>query len=108
MKKILITGGQPLQGEVAISGAKNAVLPILCAALLADGPVEISNVPNLQDVLTTARLLRELGAQVEHDVAGSRFFIDPRPATGHVAPYELVRTMRASPPSVSPCAPGTR
>jgi UDP-N-acetylglucosamine 1-carboxyvinyltransferase len=96
MKKILITGGQPLQGEVAISGAKNAVLPILCAALLADGPVEISNVPNLQDVLTTARLLRELGAQVEHDVAGSRFFIDPRPATGHVAPYELVRTMRAS------------
>ncbi|MEN1925711.1 UDP-N-acetylglucosamine 1-carboxyvinyltransferase [Luteimonas sp. MJ293] len=96
MKKIRILGGTALQGEVAISGAKNAVLPILCASLLADGPVEINNVPNLQDVLTTARLLRELGAGVEHDVANSCFRIDPCPATGHVAPYELVRTMRAS------------
>ncbi|MGY0634859.1 UDP-N-acetylglucosamine 1-carboxyvinyltransferase [Luteimonas sp. A478] len=96
MKKIRILGGTALHGEVAISGAKNAVLPILCASLLADGPVQIDNVPNLQDVLTTARLLRELGADVEHDVANSRFRIDPCPATGHVAPYELVRTMRAS------------
>ena len=57
MQKILVEGGVPLHGDVQVSGAKNAVLPILCATLLADEPVEISNVPHLHDVVTTAKLL---------------------------------------------------
>lgn len=96
MDKIVVTGGPALQGEVRISGAKNAVLPILCATLLADGPVEIGNVPHLHDVLTTIKLLEGLGAGVEHDVDGARVIVDPRSVDSHVAPYELVRTMRAS------------
>ena len=96
MDKIVVTGGPALQGEVRISGAKNAVLPILCATLLADGPVEIGNVPHLHDVLTTIKLLEGLGAGVEHDVDGARVTVDPRGVNSHVAPYELVRTMRAS------------
>ncbi len=96
MDKIIVAGGPPLQGEVRISGAKNAVLPILCATLLADGPVEVANVPYLHDVLTTIKLLAGLGAGVVHDVDGSRVTVDPRSVNSHVAPYELVRTMRAS------------
>jgi UDP-N-acetylglucosamine 1-carboxyvinyltransferase len=96
MQKIVVTGGVPLQGEVRISGAKNAVLPILCATLLADGPVAIGNVPHLHDVVTTTRLLTGLGATVNHDADGSHVTVDPRTVSGHVAPYELVRTMRAS------------
>ncbi|KPN19868.1 UDP-N-acetylglucosamine 1-carboxyvinyltransferase [Xanthomonas sp. Mitacek01] len=96
MDKIVVTGGTPLQGEVRISGAKNAVLPILCATLLADAPVEVTNVPHLHDVLTTAKLLSGLGAGVERDVEGGRVTVDPRSVSSHVAPYELVRTMRAS------------
>lgn len=65
MQKIVVSGGAPLRGEVAISGAKNAVLPILCATLLADAPVEIVNVPHLHDVMTTLKLLGELGASVD-------------------------------------------
>ena len=67
MQKIVVTGGGPLDGEVRISGAKNAVLPILCATLLADEPVEIRNVPHLHDVRTIARLLGGLGAGIGHD-----------------------------------------
>ena len=70
MQKIIVEGGASLNGEVRISGAKNAVLPILCATLLADGPVEISNVPRLHDVVTTEKLLRQLAkryAEVRHD-----------------------------------------
>lgn len=96
MDRIVVTGGAALQGEVRISGAKNAVLPILCATLLADAPVEVTNVPHLHDVLTTAKLLSGLGAGVEHDVEGGRVTVDPRTVSSHVAPYELVRTMRAS------------
>jgi len=96
MDRIVVTGGVPLDGEVRISGAKNAVLPILCATLLADGPVGIGNVPDLHDVRTTARLLRGLGAGVEHDVDASAIRVDPRSVDSHVAPYELVKTMRAS------------
>ena len=96
MQKIVVTGGVPLQGEVRISGAKNAVLPILCATLLADGPVEIGNVPHLHDVVTTIKLLRELGAVVEHDVEAGHVRVDARSVNSHVAPYELVKTMRAS------------
>ncbi|MGH8037443.1 MAG: UDP-N-acetylglucosamine 1-carboxyvinyltransferase [Stenotrophomonas sp.] len=100
MAKIVVTGGKPLHGEVNISGAKNAVLPILCATLLADAPVEITNVPHLHDVVTTVKLLSELGAKVTIDQGtlsrGSAIVVDPRPVNQHVAPYELVRTMRAS------------
>lgn len=95
MQKIVVEGGQPLNGEVQISGAKNAVLPILCATLLADEPVTIRNVPNLHDVVTTRRLLSELGAGVVQD-GGSTVTVDPRSVNRHVAPYELVKTMRAS------------
>ena len=93
MQKIIVTGGARLHGEVRISGAKNAVLPILCATLLADAPVRITNVPRLHDVLTTAKLLAGLGAGVEH--AGDAMIVDPRSVNSHVAPYELVKTMRA-------------
>jgi len=96
MQKIVVTGGVPLQGEVRISGAKNAVLPILCATLLADGPVDIGNVPHLHDVVTTIKLLRELGAVVEHDVEAGHVRVDARSVNSHIAPYELVKTMRAS------------
>ena len=94
MQKILVQGGARLSGEVRISGAKNAVLPILCATLLADTPVRITNVPRLHDVLTTAKLLAGLGAGVEH--AGDAMTVDPSSVNSHVAPYELVKTMRAS------------
>ena len=100
MQKIVVEGGVPLNGEVRISGAKNAVLPILCATLLADAPVAISNVPHLHDVVTTAKLLAEIGAGVSFDerAAGGSGSITVDPTTVHsqVAPYELVRTMRAS------------
>ncbi len=94
MQKILVEGGARLRGDVRISGAKNAVLPILCASLLADAPVRITNVPRLHDVLTTAKLLAGLGAGVTHE--GDVMSIDPRSVNSHVAPYELVKTMRAS------------
>lgn len=102
MQKIQIEGGTPLQGDVQISGAKNAVLPILCATLLADEPVEISNVPHLHDVVTTAKLLAGLGAELTIDQGTigkgreSGIVVDARHVTSHVAPYELVKTMRAS------------
>jgi len=100
MAKIVVTGGKALNGEVHISGAKNAVLPILCATLLADAPVEITNVPHLHDVITTVKLLGELGAKVTIDQGtlsrGSAVVVDPRTVNQHVAPYELVKTMRAS------------
>ncbi|MEO6226993.1 MAG: UDP-N-acetylglucosamine 1-carboxyvinyltransferase [Thermomonas sp.] len=94
MQKILVHGGARLSGDVRISGAKNAVLPILCATLLADMPVRITNVPRLHDVLTTAKLLAGLGAGVDHDA--DAMTVDPRSVNRHVAPYELVKTMRAS------------
>ena len=94
MQKILVIGGAALQGDVRISGAKNAVLPILCATLLADDPVQVRNVPQLHDVHTTARLLQQLGAGIVR--AGDTMTVDPRGVNSHVAPYELVKTMRAS------------
>lgn len=94
MQKIVVEGGARLNGDVRISGAKNAVLPILCATLLADTPVRITNVPRLHDVLTTAKLLAGLGADVVHE--GDVMTVDPRSVNSHIAPYELVKTMRAS------------
>lgn len=100
MQKIVVEGGATLNGEVQISGAKNAVLPILCATLLADGPVSITNVPHLHDVVTTAKLLGELGAGITVDEGtlgkGRGMVVDPTTVHSHVAPYELVKTMRAS------------
>lgn len=100
MQKIIVTGGASLKGDVTISGAKNAVLPILCATLLADGPVRIRNVPNLHDVVTTTKLLGELGAGVEVEEGqgadGRVVTVDPTTVSRFVAPYELVKVMRAS------------
>jgi len=93
--RIQIHGGVPLQGEVGISGAKNAVLPILVASLLGDEPSRINNVPHLQDVTTTMELLGRMGARLsinEH----LQIEIDPRSLEHYEAPYDLVKTMRAS------------
>ena len=95
MARIVITGGEPLDGEVWISGAKNAVLPILSASLLADGPMEIGNVPHLHDVTTTMELLGQMGVQLVVDEK-LRIQIDSRQADRYFAPYDLVKTMRAS------------
>ncbi len=99
-KIIVVNGGHPLNGEVTISGAKNAVLPILCASLLADGPLRLGNVPALHDVFTTIKLLRELGVSAEVDgddlECSHAVTLDARTISKFVAPYELVRTMRAS------------
>jgi UDP-N-acetylglucosamine 1-carboxyvinyltransferase len=90
-----IQGGVPLEGEVWISGAKNAVLPILVASLLGDGPSRVRNVPHLQDVTTTMELLGRMGAQLSVDDR-MEIEIDPRSMAHFEAPYELVKTMRAS------------
>ncbi|NNE06842.1 MAG: UDP-N-acetylglucosamine 1-carboxyvinyltransferase [Xanthomonadales bacterium] len=95
MARIQITGGVPLDGEIWISGAKNAVLPILVASLLGDEPSTISNVPHLQDVTTTMELLGRMGAELAVDER-MRIEIDPRGINHFEAPYELVKTMRAS------------
>ncbi len=95
MDKLIITGGTPLEGEIRISGAKNAALPILAATLLTDGPVVVGNIPHLHDVTTTMELLGRMGVhlvvdesmKIEVDASGIREFF---------APYELVKTMRAS------------
>ncbi len=95
MDKLQITGGVPLEGEVRISGAKNATLPILAGALLADGPVTIGNVPHLQDVTTTIELLGRMGVTVTIDER-MRIEVDSSTIREYFAPYELVKTMRAS------------
>jgi UDP-N-acetylglucosamine 1-carboxyvinyltransferase len=89
-----VVGGTPLRGTVAISGAKNAALPILCASLLADGESTFRNVPDLTDIRTTAKLLRHLGQEVE--LAPSVVKVNGRPCPDPDAPYDLVRKMRAS------------
>jgi UDP-N-acetylglucosamine 1-carboxyvinyltransferase len=95
MDKLQIRGGVPLDGEVRISGAKNAALPILAAALLPDEPVTLANVPHLQDVTTMIELLGRLGAGVTVDER-MRVEVDPRSTRQTFAPYELVKTMRAA------------
>jgi len=93
--KLQIRGGVPLDGEVRISGAKNAALPILAGALLADGPVTIGNVPHLRDVTTMIQLLGRLGAKVTVDER-MQVEVDPRTIHHTFAPYDLVKTMRAA------------
>ena len=95
MEKLLIKGGQPLVGELQISGAKNAVLPILSATLLAETESVISNVPHLRDVTTTMSLLAQLGASLTLDER-MKILVDPSSVNSQTAPYELVKTMRAS------------
>ena len=97
MDKLLIRGGRPLEGEVIISGAKNAALPELCAALLTPEPVTLANVPRLQDVSTTLKLLRNMGVTAERDESQpDRVTLDASRVTSPEAPYDLVKTMRAS------------
>lgn len=95
MDKLIITGGMRLDGEIRISGAKNAALPILAATLLADGPMTVGNVPHLQDVTTTMELLGAMGV---HIVIDETLAIETDVSTINrfSAPYELVKTMRAS------------
>jgi len=95
MDKLQIQGGVPLEGEVRISGAKNATLPILAGALLADDPVMVANVPHLKDVTTTVELLGRMGATVTIDER-MRIEVDGSTLKECFAPYELVKTMRAS------------
>ncbi len=95
MDRLIIQGGVPLDGEIRISGAKNAVLPILAATLLADEPVVVGNVPHLHDVTTTMELLGRMGVDLIVDER-MRIEVDPRGVRELVAPYELVKTMRAS------------
>jgi UDP-N-acetylglucosamine 1-carboxyvinyltransferase len=97
MDKLLIRGGRRLEGEVTISGAKNAALPELCACLLTAEPVHLLNVPQLQDVNTTLKLLRNMGAKAEFDVGdASHITLNAGTVTSPEAPYDLVKTMRAS------------
>ena len=95
MNKLIIKGGVPLSGEVRVSGSKNAVLPILAGTLLADSPVIVRNVPHLHDVTTTMELLGRMGVSL---TIGEKMSIEVDPATleNTFAPYELVKTMRAS------------
>ncbi len=95
MDKLLIEGGQPLRGEVTVSGAKNAALPILCAALLTPDPLTLTNVPRLNDVDTMARLLTQMGVALDTRTQGS-VTLDARRIDWPSAPYEMVKTMRAS------------
>ena len=97
MDKLLIRGGQRLNGEVLISGAKNAALPELCAALLTAEPVTLTNVPKLQDVATTLKLLRQMGATAERsEQRDDEVVINAGTVNTTEATYDLVKTMRAS------------
>ena len=95
MDKLIITGGNPLQGEIRISGAKNAALPILAAGLLTDKPLIVGNIPHLRDVTTTMELLGRMGVEL---IVDERMKIQVNAAgiNDFLAPYELVKTMRAS------------
>ena len=95
MDKLVIQGGVPLQGHVRVSGAKNAALPILCAALLTREPVTLTNVPQLNDVRTMQSLLSQMGVGIDASEAGT-VTLDASNIDWPLAPYELVKTMRAS------------
>ncbi len=95
MYKLIINGGTPLNGSIKTSGSKNATLPIFFASILADGPLRLSNTPQLSDVSTTLRLLMDMGSSfvLEEDNSIS---IDSSTLISLTAEYELVKTMRAS------------
>jgi len=102
MQKLSIRGGTPLSGEVRVAGAKNAALPILAAALLTADPVKVGNVPDLNDVRTMVKLLERMGVKAR--VSGRAVELDASHVTEAFAPYELVRTMRASILALGPLA----
>ena len=95
MDKLKITGNGPLNGEITVSGAKNAALPLMCAGLLTEGTLRLKNVPMLRDVKTTQKLLQGMGARVLTDNI-AEFEINGGTVNNTIAPYELVKTMRAS------------
>jgi len=94
MDKLIINGGKRLIGEVSVSGAKNAVLPIMAATIINPGQYQLSNVPELRDTLTMMKLLKTIGAKIVFN--NNKLSIDTRFCNSYVAPYELVKTMRAS------------
>ncbi|MBL7715475.1 MAG: UDP-N-acetylglucosamine 1-carboxyvinyltransferase [Bdellovibrionales bacterium] len=96
MDQIRVRGGKKLRGKVQASGSKNAALPILFATLLSEQKTELTRVPVLQDIRTTLKLLQSMGAEVVSDFAGNRVEITPKDIFTQEAPYDLVRTMRAS------------
>ncbi|HQJ07577.1 MAG TPA: UDP-N-acetylglucosamine 1-carboxyvinyltransferase [Deltaproteobacteria bacterium] len=95
MDKFFIQGGVPLKGEVTISGSKNAALPILCSSILADGPCTYTNVPNLLDIATIGKVLGTLGVEVNR-IGADTVQVDPTKVSSWEAPYDLVKSMRAS------------
>src|SRR4030042_5022567 len=94
MDNIIIRGGERLIGEVEVSGSKNATLPVFAASLLAEGVNLFHNVPNLKDVETIIKVLKNLGVEVRKE--GESYRIDATQVSNHEAPYDLVKTMRAS------------
>lgn len=95
MQKLLIQGGYPLKGEITISGAKNAALPLLCASLLTTDTIELSNVPELMDIVTMLGLLQQMGAAT-HRKNHSKIELSTKDVSNPTAPYEMVKTMRAA------------
>jgi len=96
MDKIILRGGERLIGEVPVSGSKNATLPIFAASLLTDGGNLFHNVPNLKDVQTIIKVLKNLGVEIAEEVDKGNYRIDATEVSSHEAPYDLVKTMRAS------------
>ena len=94
MDKLIIEGGRQLNGEITISGAKNAALPILCAALLAETPLHLSAVAALKDIDTTIKLLDTMGVKISRDA--DKVTLDASDVQSFEATYEMVKTMRAS------------
>ena len=95
MDKLIIQGGIPLNGEISISGAKNAALPILAATLLTNEPMTVGNIPHLHDITTTMELLGQMGSELMVDER-MRIEVNNSNIKDFFAPYELVKTMRSS------------
>ena len=95
MDKFVIDGGKPLKGEVSVSGSKNAALPILCTSILADGPCTFRNIPKLVDISTIVEVLSILGIETRRPEVGT-IVLDPAGISSYEAPYDLVKSMRAS------------
>jgi UDP-N-acetylglucosamine 1-carboxyvinyltransferase len=102
-----IKGGKKLSGEVSISGAKNAALPIIVASLLADGETILKNVPNLQDIRTILKVIEYLGAKTSFDTDKNILSIKVDSLKNNEVPYELVKTIRASIYVMGPCWPAS-
>ena len=96
MARLIITGGAPLRGELTVSGAKNAALPILCASLLTADQIRLTNVPDLRDIATMCALLGQMGVRAAFDRGAHALMLHGETLSSHTAPYDLVRTMRAS------------